>query len=52
MVEDYWGQRFREAEERAALLAEATETMERLGAKPWLERVEALTEASGEGIPA
>jgi class 3 adenylate cyclase/tetratricopeptide (TPR) repeat protein len=40
------------ADEAEPLIAEAAETMERLQATPWLERVEALTAAPGQAVPA
>jgi class 3 adenylate cyclase/tetratricopeptide (TPR) repeat protein len=40
------------SDEAEPLLAEAAEAFERLQATPWLERVEALSAARGEEIPA
>ena len=40
------------ADEADPLLAEAAETMERLGAAPWLERIAALTASPGQEVPA
>ena len=40
------------ADEADPLLTEAAETMERLQATPWLERVQALTATPGQEVPA
>jgi hypothetical protein len=39
-----WLAQSRQSEEAEPLLTEAREIFERLGAKPWLERLDALTE--------